>query len=288
MIKVAVLGANGQLGSDLLQTLKGAKGIEVTPLTRSDVDVEDLSTLGERLSGMAFDYLINCTSYHKTDECEDYPEKTFRVNSVAVNEMAKACHRLGKVFVHFSTDYVFDGAKGTPYTEEDCTSALNVYGASKAAGEQLIRAAHDRYFMFRVSSLFGVAGSSGKGGNFVETMIRLAREGKPMKVVDDQIMSPTHTLEIARAVTRFIEEGIDAYGVYHCAGTGATSWYRFTVAIMERLGLRPELSPVRSSEFKVKAKRPAYSVLDHTKLDRVYKMPRWEESLDEYLQLKGY
>lgn len=289
MKDIVLLGANGQLGTDIQKVFSAARDYKILTVFRENLDVQNTETIGDTLNKLPdFDYLINCTSYHKTDECEDYPEKSFVINSIAVSELAKFCNQKGKILFHISTDYVFDGCRNLPYKESDCPNPLNVYGVSKVAGENFIKAYHDKYFIFRVSSLFGTAGASGKGGNFVETMIRLAKEGKPLKVVNDQIMSPTHTIDIAKVIRTFIEQDISEYGIYHCSGEGQCSWYEFAKEIFDQLNMEVDLSGVSHNEYKTKAERPNYSVLDNSKINNIYPMPFWKESLTDYLKLKEH
>lgn len=285
MTKVIVLGANGQLGSDL-QKVFAESSFELIPLMRKDIDAENPQVSFEVLNGAHF--VINCISYHKTDECEDFPEKTFQINSVFVTKLARACAEKKIKLIHISTDYVFAGDKGEPYTEQDAPRGQNLYGISKAAGEQAIQLYCPESFILRVSSLFGVAGASGKGGNFVETMIKMAKDGKDLKVVADQTMSPTHTLEIARATKSIIEKAPTKYGIYHVSGTGSCSWYEFAKTIFETANITAKLAPVTTGEFKTKARRPQMSVLNNKKLSEIYAMPTWQKSLKEYLELKGH
>ncbi|MDF2664116.1 MAG: dTDP-4-dehydrorhamnose reductase [Paenibacillus sp.] len=286
MKRVVLLGANGQLGTDIRRVFRDAP-VDLVPLYRGDIDVERTESIGGALRSIGrYDALINCTSYHKTDECEDYAAKAFAVNALAPREMAKACGEAGAVLVHITTDYVFDGRKRTPYLEEDATSPLNAYGVSKAAGEHFVAAHHDKYFILRVSSLFGTAGASGKGGNFVETMLRVAAGGAPLRVVNDQMMSPTHTLDIAESIKLLLQEGVDDYGVYHCSGEGECSWHDFAAEIFRQRGVVADLRPVTGDEFPTKARRPAYSVLDNGKLNRLRPMPHWSEALRDYFRLK--
>lgn len=286
MKRIVLLGANGQLGTDIRRVFDGAP-VELVPLYRKHIDVERTAEIGTLLREFGpFDALINCTSYHKTDECEDYAAKSFAVNALAPREMARACAKTGAVLIHFTTDYVFDGRKRTPYRESDATSPLNVYGVSKAAGEHFVAAYHDKHFVFRVSSLFGTAGASGKGGNFVETMLRIAAGGSPLRVVGDQIMSPTHTLDIAETVKMFLTEGVEDYGIYHCSGEGECSWHDFAAEIFRQRGVTVQLQKVASAEYKTKARRPPYSVLDNGKLSRLRTMPHWTDALRTYFRLK--
>lgn len=285
MKRIVLLGANGQLGSDIRLALRDAP-VELVALGRADLDVERTERIGGMLHQLGpHDALINCTSYHKTDECEDFAAKAFVVNALAPREMARACAATGTTLVHVTTDYVFDGRKRLPYVEEDATSPLNAYGVSKAAGEHFVVAHHEKAFVLRVSSLFGTAGASGKGGNFVQTMLRLAADGTPLRVVSDQIMSPTHTLDIARAIRTMLMEQVNDYGIYHCSGEGACSWYEFAEEIFRQMGVQADLEPVSSSAYPTKARRPAYSVLGGEKLGRFHRMPDWQEGLAEYVRL---
>lgn len=286
MKKIVVLGSNGQLGTDLMQVLSANNRFEVVGWTRKDLDVEvaDFREQMKKLDGA--NVVINCISYHKTDEVEDFPEKAFQINSTFVYELAKLCGQKEITCFHISTDYVFDGAKGAPYLETDSVRPLNVYGISKVAGEFAMMKYCPKHFVFRVSSLFGRAGASGKGGNFVETMLKLGREGKDLKVISDQFMAPTHTLDIARAIGHFIVTDIAEYGVYHCCNAGSCSWYEFTKAIFELTHLGVSLGATTFAEYKTKAMRPQYSVMSNDRLARFYKMPDWNEALREYLIAK--
>jgi len=287
MKKILLLGSNGQLGTDLQRVLQRTK--DVLPVQRGLLDMERFDQIYPFLSeNDDFDVLINCTSYHRTDECEDFPSKSFAVNSTAAVELAKFCRKYDKLLIHFSTDYVFDGKNESDYSEDDAALPLNIYGISKLAGEYGIRAYHDKHFILRVSSLFGVAGASGKGGNFVETMLRLAKEEKPVKVVNDQFMSPTHTLDIARAVESLIDLNVAEYGLYHCSIEGECSWYEFAKEIFEQAGLSVNVFPVKSVEYKTKALRPTRSILNNSKINKYYFMPDWKDALRRYLKIKGY
>lgn len=289
MKRIALLGAKGQLGSDIHRVLQENSQFEVVPITRDMLDVENTETIIPFLEKLGrIDVLINCTAFHNTEQCEADPLKALRINSIAVLRMATYCKQNSSLFIHFSTDYVFDGSKQAPYTEEDPVSPLNAYGSSKAAGEEAIAAYLDTYFIFRVSSLFGEAGASGKGGNFVETMIRLSKQGNPISVVQDVIMSPTHTQDVAETVRAFLEQEIQAYGVYHCSGEGACSWYDLTVQTFAICGITCETLPIMNSAYPAKVRRPLYSVLDNNKLNRIHPMRSWQSALEQYLQRKGY
>ncbi len=229
-----VLGANGQLGSDLIRAAAVAeRRIETLALCRKDLDVCDLASVPAILSKYRFDVLVNCTSYHKTDDVEGHATEAFRINAHAVGVLAKTCKAHGARFVHISTDYVFDGESQRPYTEMDSASPLNVYGASKLLGEKLAQREYgDGTLIMRVASLFGVAGSSGKRGNFVETILKKGRESGEVRVVNDITMSPTSTLDAARAILDLLRKNA-GNGIYHVVNSGAATWYEFAWQIIE-------------------------------------------------------
>lgn len=289
-MKVLLLGPNGQLGHDIQAAHAAAPGgIELIPFGRAALDVSAPGTVAETLAGIEFDALVNCTSYHKTDEVEDNGSLAMAVNAHAPQAMAKVCADRGARFIHISTDYVFGGDRGraAPLAEDAPTAPVNVYGASKAFGETLAGLAGEPAVL-RVASLYGVAGASGKGGNFVETMLRFGRERGALKVVADQHMSPTATADIASVILKMLAEGVEP-GTWHVAGGGEATWHAFASEIIAQAGVAAEVTPCASSEFPTRALRPGYSVLDTSKLAAAYgPMPDWRESLGRYLRAKGH
>lgn len=290
MRHVAIIGANGQLGTDLQRAFAGWK---VSPLLHADLDVCDLERARSVLSGLAPDAVINTSAYHKVDVCEDEPGQTFAVNATGPYNLARLAAQVGYTLVHFSSDYVFDGRGARPYREDDLPNPTSVYGASKVAGEHLVRNFCERHYVLRSTGLYGVAGASGKGGNFVETMIRLGRSGNPVRVVNDQVMTPTATADLAPAVAALLDrEGRNGapYGLYHVTSAGECSWYEFACTIFELSGMDVDLSPITTAESGSKAKRPAYSVLDHGKWIAAgfRELRPWKEALIDYLQAKGH
>jgi dTDP-4-dehydrorhamnose reductase len=278
-----VIGSSGQLGTDLVKTFG-----DVVPLTHKDIEVTDLSSC-KILEDIKPEVVINTAAYHKTDECEDNPEKAFIVNSVGARNIAFICRKINAINVYISTDYVFDGDKASPYTEMDVPNPINVYGVSKYAGETLTRILYgDRSYIIRVSSLYGAAGASGKGGNFVETMIRKAKSGEDLRVVDDIIMSPTYTKDAAVAIREIVERSLP-FGIYHVTNDGFCSWFEFARTIFELTGLDANLSPVTSDEYPTKAKRPKNSSLSIEKLkSHGVGMRHWRDALKAYLIEKGH
>jgi len=284
---IALIGADGQLGTDLA-TYFQENNISFYPLYYPQFDITQPEKARRQLASLKPKVVINTAAYHRVDECEDYPEKAFLVNSLAVRHLALICGELESSLVHFSTDYVFDGQKKKPYVEEDCPRPLSVYAASKLAGEYFVQAFLERYFLIRTCGLYGVAGCWGKGTNFVETMIKLAREGRAIKVVNDQKVTPTSTRELAEKIAELLK--INAYGLYHLTNEGQCTWFEFAQKIFEYLNLKPELIPVSSQEFGAKARRPPYSVLENKKAKALglTSFSPWEEALKDYLQRKSY
>ncbi len=281
-MKVAVIGV-GQLGSDLVKVF----GDDAVPLTHRDIEVTDFTSC-EILREIKPDVVINTAAYHKTDECEDNPEKSFSVNAIGARNVALICKDIGAVNIFVSTDYVFDGNKGQPYSEDDVPNPINVYGVSKYAGEIFTRYISDKHYIVRVSSLFGAAGASGKGGNFVETMIKKAKAGEEINVVEDITMSPTYTKDAAFAIKQIIEKKLP-YGIYHVTNDGYCTWYEFAKAIFELAGISAKLNPTTSDKYPTKAKRPKNSSLSIEKLKSCgVEMRHWKDALKAYLEEKGH
>lgn len=290
MRHVVIIGANGQLGTDLGKTLGAFK---VTGLTHADLDVCDAGAARRVLGELQPDIVINTSAFHRVDLCEDESGLSFAVNASAAYQLARLAADFNFALVHFSSDYVFDGRATRPYTEDDLPNPVSVYGASKLAGEYLVRNFCPRHFVIRTTGLYGLAGASGKGGNFVETMIRLGKSGNPVRVVEDQVMTPTATSDLAVAVAQLLQRegrGGVAYGLYHVTSAGQCSWYEFAKTIFELSGLAVNLSPITSAESGAKARRPAFSVLDHGKWVRAgfQELRPWRAALADYLRAKGH
>ncbi len=280
-MKVLIIGANGQLGSDLVKVMGED---DVIPLTHKDIEICDFEGTREVLRRYEPHIVLNMAAYHKVDECERNVVRSFEVNAFGVRNVALACREHDSALLHMSTDYVFDGRKGTPYTESDAPNPINVYGISKLAGEYFVRYILDRYFIVRSSGLYGLAGSSGKGGNFVELMLRLARERDEIRVVDDQQLTPTYTLDLARKIRELILT--EHYGLYHFTNDGSCSWYEFARAIFSKSNLQVNLQPTTTEEFGAAANRPRYSVLAHHALRAIGldELRPWDEALESYLE----
>jgi dTDP-4-dehydrorhamnose reductase len=283
---IAIIGANGQLGSDLTKVFTADNNYRVYGLAHKDIEVADYSNC-EKLINIKPDIVVNTAAYHRVDECEENPEKAFAVNSLGAFNIARICSKIGSLCVYISTDFVFDGKKDSPYTEDDLPNPINIYGISKLAGEYLTKTCK-KHYIIRTASLFGIAGSSGKGGNFVETVIDKALRGEKLKIVNDIYMSPTHTLEVAVVIKEILERELP-YGVYHVVSNGYCSWWEFAKEIIEVLDLPVEVEPIKSSEYNFKARRPRFSALKSIYLLHYnIIIPDWRTSLRKYLKLKGY
>lgn len=289
-MKTILLGPNGQLGTDICAVnLQKGEPLSIRRVDRATIDLTDLGAASDFLRGQDFECLINCSSYHKTDEVEQNPQLAFKINAHLVQLLAEICADKKARFVHISTDYVFGGQlKREPLTELDGKAPINVYGASKSLGEDLALLTGANVLVLRVASLFGVAGSSGKGGNFVETMIRLGKEKGNLNIVADQTMSPTATADIADAIVKLLEAYVPS-GIWNVVNSGSATWYEFARQIMARAGISASVNPTTSVEFKTPAKRPPYSVLDNAKVSAaIGPMRAWQEALDSYLVAKGH
>lgn len=281
-MRILLLGANGQLGSDIVR-LWNDPGVTIIAATRQDADVTDEALTRDLIERAKPDVTINTTAFHNLPQCEQNPELAFRVNVVGGWCVASAAAAAGSALVQISTDYVFDGTKRTPYLEDDARRAVNIYGAAKIATEDVVRIANPRTLVARVSGLYGLAGSAGKGGNFVETMLRLAREGNPIRVVADQVTAPTNTAEIAEALLPLVKAG--TMGTVHLAAGESCSWHAFAAAIFEICGLKPDLQAVTTAEFGAPLERPMHSVLGTT---RAPALRHWRAGLERYLREKGH
>lgn len=292
MARVALIGANGQLGSDITRlwtdSALGKRDDELIGLTHADIEVTDPEAVRSVLTGVQPSIVINTAAFHDIDQCEARPLAAFQVNALGVKHVAEVCRDLGATLVQFSNDCVFDGTKGAPYVEDDAPAPISAYGISEVGGERFLRyMMPDDHLLVRSVGLYGAAGASGKGGNFVETMLRFAREGRPIRVVDDQITSPTYTLDLAEVLLDVIAR--DVRGTLHITSAGQCSWYEFAAEIFDMLGLRPDFAAITTAEAEDAGRRPAYSVLDNGRLESLgLQQPRdWREALGEYLRLKG-
>ncbi|HBG46735.1 MAG TPA: dTDP-4-dehydrorhamnose reductase [Deltaproteobacteria bacterium] len=288
-MKVLVTGAKGQLGADLVRRLK-AEGIEAACFGSAELDVSDADVVSGAVKKERPGIIINCAAYTKVDLAEKERLRAFAVNAVGAANLARSAKEAGARLIHVSTDFVFDGSSSTPYSETDGTNPLGVYGESKLAGEAEITSELPEHVIVRTSWLYGVTGQ-----NFVKTMLRLASEREALRVVYDQVGTPTWSADLAGVlvdISKAISAGGSPWGAYHYSNEGVASWFDFTVAICEEaaaLGASLKCStidPIRTHEYPTPARRPAYSVMDKAKIKKTFgvKVPHWRVSLRNMLK----
>jgi dTDP-4-dehydrorhamnose reductase len=273
-MKVLVTGAGGMLGRDVVAAC-AARGAEVAPLAHAELDITDGPAVDAAIAAERPDAVVNCAAWTDVDGAEDHEAEATRLNSEAAGIVAAAAAEVGARVLHPSSDYVFDGAKGSPYVESDHTNALSAYGRSKLAGETSVAVANPKHFVVRSSWLFGIAGR-----NFVDTMLQLAAQQPEVLVVSDQVGCPTYTAHLAAAIARLIEG--ESYGIHHLAASGSCSWYEFAQEIFDQTGLECRVMAATTEMLARKAPRPAYSVLASERSDAI-ELPSWRDGLREYL-----
>ena len=283
-MRVAIVGANGQLGTDLQHALTG-QGLTVVPLTHAELEITDPDSSARAIAAARPDLVVNTAAFLQVEACEADFQQALRVNALGPHLLARACRDAGASLMHVSTDYVFSGERASPWTEQDCPHPANAYGISKLAGEQAVRAVLPAHYVVRVSGLYGLQGSRSKGGsNFVETMLRLQAAGGTIRVVDDQVLGPTAASDLAEKLAELIVAR-PAYGLYHVTAAGACTWFEFARAIFAHEGLTADLRPQTSQEAGLQGRRPAYSVLANTALlaAGLQQIRPWQEGLAAYL-----
>lgn len=281
MKKLLILGAKGTLGQALITEFQPT--YEVVAWDREDIDVTDTQTMQEKITELKPDIVINATAINAVDKIEEDPtmfELAKNINGIAVGELAKIATDLGSIFVHYSTDYVFDGEAGRAYLETDTPNPISKYAETKLLGETLTEQYGEKFYIIRLSRLFGKAGSSEMSKrSFVDTMLALATQKDHLDVVNDQTGSPTYAPDLADFTRRLIEEN-KAYGIYHGTNDGGCTWYEWAKKVFELRNITIDLAPVSHTQFPRPAKAPKYSVLENTKMP---KQRSWEDALQEYL-----
>jgi len=279
-MKVLVTGAKGQLGTDIVLSLEhNPNKYQVFGYGREDLDIMDTLQMSKVFEKVKPDVVIHAAAYTQVDQAETDIDRAYAINVIGTRNVVVEAGKYGAKFVYISTDYVFDGQKGTPYIEFDQTNPQSVYGLSKRAGEKIVLSLSDRYFIVRTSWVYGKYGS-----NFVHTMLKLGEQGKTLKVVDDQFGSPTYTVDLVRFLEQLIET--EHFGIYHATNSGSCSWYEFARAIFCEAGLKVELSPCTTQDFPRPATRPAFSVLDHMgiRINGFEDLRHWREGLIEFIE----
>lgn len=299
---VLLIGANGQVGQELLKALdqQSSSFGPVTAVGRDELDLTDLEAIAQQIATLQPSLIINAAAYTAVDKAESEPELAHKINAEAPQAMAAAAAACGAALVHISTDYVFPGTEGSPRTETDATGPLSVYGKSKLAGESAIRAALDKHIILRTAWVYGTQGK----GNFCKTMLRLAKDRDTLGIVADQIGSPTWAKDIADAICALSDrlltnsDAPSVAGTYHFTNSGVASWYDFAIAIFEeaeKLGIALDIqtvNPLTTADYPTPAQRPAYSVLSCQKIAQTLGAPPpyWRESLramlKEYAQVE--
>jgi len=283
--KVVVFGSRGQLGVELVRVLT-ERSYTVVGFERSSVDITDAAGVERTLAKEDPAIVVNSAAYNQVDVAENEPVPAFMANGLAVRNLAMACRQLDARFVHFSTDYVFDGTAGRPYTENDRPHPLGAYGVSKLAGELYAQAYLDKPLIIRTSGVFGPGGLKTARGNFIELMLRLAAGKQPIRVVEDHVASPTYAPLLA-ARTADLLEG-KQHGLFHVGGGTAISWFDFASMIFRVAGVQPELRRTNEREYRTAARRPKYSALSNAKLEAsgIEAMPSLESAVEMYLKAR--
>jgi dTDP-4-dehydrorhamnose reductase len=285
-MKVAVIGANGQLGHDVVRALAD-RGNEVRALTHADIELSSLESVAACLRSAQAEVVVNTAAMHHVENCEQQPARAHEVNVLGARNLATATRDLEAVLIHVSTDYVFDGTKGEPYVESDQPHPLNVYGRTKLEGEQFVQEINPKHYVLRTAALYGNHPCRAKGGqNFVDLMLRLARERGRVRVVDSEFTTPTATEDLARQIAALSHSG--AYGLYHATAEGSCSWHDFAREIFRAAGVSVTLEVASLNEFPTKVPRPAYSVLENRglKAHSLNLFRPWQEGLRHYLSEK--
>ncbi len=284
-MKVAVIGGNGQLGSDIVRVLL-ENDYEIFPLTHNDIEVSERDSVFTVLKSLRPNVIINTAAFHNVPQCEKEPDKAYKVNSYGPEYISEVSNDLNSLFIHFSTDYVFDGKKRAPYTEEDKPNPLNIYAKSKLVGEKKVQDIAEKFYILRVAGLYGETPSRVKGYNFVTLMLKLSKERDELRVVDDEITTPTWTKEIAYQVKELIEKQPD-FGLYHATAEGECSWYEFAREIFKLKEVKVNLKKALPGEFSTEVERPKYSVLENEKLKKlsINSFRHWRDGLKDYIKL---
>lgn len=282
-MKVAVIGANGQLGTDVVEEFVRT-GEEVCSVTHEHMDVSSLDSVLAVIAEMRPKLIVNTAAMHNVENCEQDPLTAYAVNALGARNLALTARQLDAVLIHVSTDYVFDGSKSEPYLETDLPLPLNVYGNTKLAGEAFIRTKTEKHFILRTSALYGHNPCRAKGGrNFVDLMLKLAGERDELRVVNDEFVSPTSTKEVAKQIV--LLSRADNFGLYHATAEGSCSWFEFAAKIFEVANVKTRLVVAGANEFPAKVPRPKYSVLENYRLKRLglNSFQTWESGLRDYL-----
>jgi len=274
-MKIILLGSNGQLGWEFKHFLKDK--VELFSFTHKELDILNLNFLERNFQEIYPDVVINCAAYTKVDKAEEEQELAYNINAIGAKNVSLASYKANAKVVYFSTDYVFNGKKNSPYTELDEPNPISAYGKSKLGGEQFTKESNPNYLILRISWLYGI-----NGNNFIKTAIKLAKDGKPLRVVNDQYGTPTYALDIVEQTWELIHRG--RTGLYHSSNNGEATWFEFAKEIIFNLNLKAEVLPISTEDYPTMAERPHYSVLENhlLKLANLDIMREWKEALKDF------
>jgi dTDP-4-dehydrorhamnose reductase len=284
-MKVAIFGISGQLGSDVAAALSSH---QVIPIEHARADIRDEAAVMHAVRDAAPDWVVNCAAMTHVEKSEGEALAAFAVNAGGARNVAVAAEAAGARLVHISTDYVFDGEKKVPYVENDMPHPLNIYGASKLSGEWAVRASSNRHVLLRTSGIYGLNACRGKGTNFVETMLKRAQSGAATRVVTDEILTPTFSVDLAHQIAVMIEKQVPG-GVYHATNAGSCSWFEFASGIFRHANASLAPAPTTAQEWNSPVRRPAYSVLENGALAAlgIDVMPEWRNALSRYMSQRA-
>jgi len=276
-MKILILGSEGQLGYEFKNYLEKIEN--VYSFSHKEVDILDIKKLDNILKEIRPDIVINCVAYTKVDKCEDETDLAFLINSIGAKNISYLSYKYNSKIIYFSTDYIFDGEKKSPYNEFDKPNPLSIYGRSKLFGEKYTKEFNPNHLIIRISWLYGI-----KGDNFVKTIIKLSKINNILRIVNDQMGSPTYTLDVVKQTYELIKR--DYIGLIHSANIGETSWFNFANLINKKLKLNIKIIPIKTEEYNAKAKRPKYSVLENyiLKIENLNIMRNWEVAFNEFIE----
>jgi dTDP-4-dehydrorhamnose reductase len=286
-MKVAVVGSNGQLGTEVVSAFR-SNADEVCPLTHSDIELSSFDSVATRLRALHPEIIVNTAAMHHVEHCEREPEKAFAVNALGARNLSVVAQELDAVLMHVSTDYVFDGAKTQPYDESDAPNPLSVYGNTKLSGEYFVRSTADKHFVLRTSAIYGRSPCRAKGGlNFIELMLKLAAERGRVRVVDNEVVTPTSVVELAKQMV--VLSRSRSYGLYHASAQGNCSWHEFAREIFALTATKVDLQVAGPNEFPAKVARPQYSVLENRGLKSLNLdiFRPWQDGVRDYLAARA-
>ena len=276
-MKILVTGVKGQLGYDVVKALE-SRGYQPVGVDREEMDLTNNNMIDNFIMNLKPEAIIHCAAYTAVDQAEEEVEICYQINAEAVKVIAECAKTLDIPMIYISTDYVFDGTKASEYVETDIPNPINVYGASKLKGEQYVQQLLEKFYIVRISWVFGI-----NGNNFIKTMQRLGNEHDELNIIHDQVGSPTYTAHLAPLLVDMIET--DQYGIYHATNEGYCSWYEFAAEIFKQSQLDVTLHPITTDQYKTKAKRPLNSQMSKQKLSDYgfHRLPTWQEALKNYL-----